>query len=275
MQSLPLPSRDYVREHLTIALSGEGSLTVAVDQIDLVLGLYEKYDAVQGRPHAYLQGPHVPESLKAAVRDSYRMLRPGRKLSVIRNDAMQRAERCPFCGLLAPNELDHHLPKLKYPALAIYVLNLVPSCHQCNSAKSDLDPPEPGRQFMHAYLEPMPAVRFLDAVVDLNQGALVVEFRIDPDAKIPPRLLERLTHQFERLHLNDRYKREANTLLVNHATALRMAFDAGGASSVQSFLQEQARHEFETFHANHWSAVLLWSLSQHAPFCEGGFRPLC
>ena len=271
MRSLPFPSREGVREHLAIALGGKGGLAA----VDHLVDLYDQYDGLRGAPHPSLQAANTPESLRIAILDAHQLLRPGRKLFAIRADAMRRADKCPFCSLLAPNELDHHLPKLKYPAFAIYVLNLVPLCHLCNNAKRDLDPPEPDRQFVHAYLEPMPDIRFLDADVDLHGGALVVEFRVDPNAKLPPTLIQRLTHQFERLYLNDRYKREANTHLVNHATALTWAFEAGGACSVRSFLQEQATLEFGKFHANHWSPVLLQALSEHRPFCEGGFEFLC
>ena len=270
MRSLPCPSRERVREHLVVALDAKG-YPFTTTQLDAVLDLYDRYDAVLGAPEPSLRGQQIEASLGDAIRNSYPLLRPNRKLFSVRADIMRRADRCPFCSLLASSELDHHLPKAKYSPLAIYSLNLVPACHLCNNAKSDLDSSQPNQRFVHAYLEPLPNVRFLDAVVDLEDGALVVEFRVNKAAKLPDLLLERLRHQFQRLRLNERYRREANTLLANHATALSTIFDAGGSCAVRTYLERQAAFEFQRFHANHWSAVLLLSLSGHTDFCQGGF----
>ena len=82
----------------------------------------------------------------------------------------------------------------------------------------------------------------------------------------------RLQHQLDLLKLVPRYDCGANTYLANHATALRDAFDSGGATMVKCYLESQATSDFQRFHANHWSAVVLSELSTHAEFCGGGFK---
>lgn len=58
-------------------------------------------------------------------------------------------EVCPYCGndkvmesVRSKNELDHFLPKRKYPLLALCYYNLIPSCHFCNTSdhKGQLSP---------------------------------------------------------------------------------------------------------------------------------------
>lgn len=45
---------------------------------------------------------------------------------------------CPYCGeRITVVEIDHFLPKSKYPLLSIYSSNLVPSCVECNKEKKE------------------------------------------------------------------------------------------------------------------------------------------
>ena len=42
-------------------------------------------------------------------------------------------ERCPFCGGIGrPRNIDHFLPKSRFPQFSILPVNLVPSCRDCN-----------------------------------------------------------------------------------------------------------------------------------------------
>lgn len=44
--------------------------------------------------------------------------------------------RCPFCGIGLVNNLDHYLPKARYPVFSVNPSNLVPSCDACNKGKA-------------------------------------------------------------------------------------------------------------------------------------------
>ncbi len=42
-------------------------------------------------------------------------------------------EKCPFCGGIGtPRNLDHFLPKSRYPQYSVFPQNLVPACRDCN-----------------------------------------------------------------------------------------------------------------------------------------------
>lgn len=42
-------------------------------------------------------------------------------------------EKCPFCGGIGrPRNIDHFLPKSKFPQFSVLPVNLVPSCRDCN-----------------------------------------------------------------------------------------------------------------------------------------------
>jgi|GEM_PF-6612590 bacteriophage lambda ninG protein len=47
-------------------------------------------------------------------------------------------KNCPYCGeKMTKVEIDHFLPKSKYPLLSIYSNNLIPSCIECNKEKDE------------------------------------------------------------------------------------------------------------------------------------------
>ena len=107
---------------------------------------------------------------------------------------------------------------------------------------------------MHLYFERLP-VQLLRVDIDIQNGALLAQYSVDPAANLSAEARARVGHQIERLRLNDRYAREINPYIISHATAVRMCFESGGAESVESFLIEQAAVEAGAFHANHWPIV--------------------
>ena len=64
-------------------------------------------------------------------------------------------ERCPFCGGIGtPRNLDHFLPKSKFPQFSTLPHNLVPSCRDCNiDGKSEKVPSVPSEQIIQPYLD--------------------------------------------------------------------------------------------------------------------------
>ncbi|MCB1393264.1 HNH endonuclease [Nitrobacter sp.] len=245
---------------------------VSPEQLDDLIALYDAYDAAGGSPHEDFKGPLVAEELKAAIHASYRFTQVGGKLEPIRTSLMRDVEHCPICGITGPRELDHYLPKSGYRSLAIYVRNLVPLCHDCNQSKSAQEAGQPEHQFVHPYFEELPDVQFLRATVTLANGALTIDYDINPAADLPDILRTRLSFQLRRLKLNERLQREINTYLTSHAVMLATTFEAGGGENVSMFLNRQANVERRAFHRNHWRPVLLGALADHQGFCAGGFQ---
>lgn len=63
----------------------------------------------------------------------------------LRNVLYQNRTECGYCGEIISGSnirIDHYLPSSKFPYLAYYLYNYVPSCSRCNEAnKSDYTPP--------------------------------------------------------------------------------------------------------------------------------------
>ena len=155
---------------------------------------------------------------------AYGLTHTGRRLVSIRTLLMSGVERCPICGISAPQTLDHHLPKSTYHPLSVYVRNLAPLCKDCNEFKNAAAPADVAQRFIHPYFEWIPEQRFLRAEVTIAEGGLVAAFSLDPLVEMPALLATRLNYQLGKLRLNARYAQEINTYLSGHTTAFHWCF---------------------------------------------------
>lgn len=99
------------------------------------------------------------------------------KLGFITNT---RLRICPYCGIdkvieskRTKNEIDHFLPKGKYPFFAVSYYNLIPSCNSCNRADhkgqlSPIDEKANGLVVLNPYIFNKSIVRFHLDIANLN-----------------------------------------------------------------------------------------------------------
>ncbi len=280
MRSLPPPNRADARAHLVEALRvrhWRGAVVgyrVSPEELSALIALYDEYDGAHGAPTGTLVGGALSHELRDALEHAYRLTYEGRSLEPIRTSVMSLVDRCPVCGIGAATELDHFLPKSVYKALAIYVRNLIPLCHDCNHAKGTTASEDPASQFVHAYFDQLPDAIFLLANIDIEGEGLTVEFAVSDTRDLTDDMRAKLSFQFERLKLNMRYQPEINIYLTSHAVSLNIVYAADGNDSVRGFLLAQADVEETAFHRNHWRPLLLRALADHEDFCGGGFRDI-
>lgn len=116
-------------------------------------------------------------------------------------------EGCPYCGLLRDiEELDHFLPKSKYPQFSILTSNLVPSCKTCNQTyKKSTIATSYKEQIIHPYIDSTHFFeeKWIDVELDVSEYEKV---RFFPS---PPELWskddqERAIFHFEKFNLTTR-----------------------------------------------------------------------
>lgn len=276
MRNLPEPSRDGDSADLkkVVRRYRYGGVTLGHDitdaEVEEVVALYNTYEAHRGASCDELKGAALPPTLRDAIRASYDKTQDGRTLSSVREALFEGVELCPVCGIDPVTELDHHLPKATFAPLAIHTRNLVPMCHLCNHTKL-AGFGEDGDGFLHPYYDLLPDIDFLQATVNIADGALVVSFAIDIAAALPAGFADRLTGQMQSLELESRYQQEVNTYISSHAAALHLAHRGAGQVGVQRMLRLQMRYETTAFHRNHWRPALLRALCGHDEFTTGGF----
>jgi hypothetical protein len=82
---------------------------------------------------------------------------------------------CPYCNFYTRQvrQLDHYLPKSKFPSLAIVAKNLVPICKDCNEIKDDYYSFEESEQLIHPYYDVL-----IEDIFDFLQCSVIEDINI-------------------------------------------------------------------------------------------------
>jgi hypothetical protein len=180
--------------------------------------------------------------------------------------------RCPLCGHLPVETLDHHLPKTLFPALTVTPTNLVPSCSDCNKAKPTVRPMTAEEQTFHPYFDDFGAERWLYAEV-LEGVPPSLRFFVQPPTTWTKLQAARAQHHFTTFKLARLYGSQAGSELGSIRQLLMQEFVQGGAEGVRVHLTEQAVSR-EVFNRNSWQTAMYRALSESAWFCSEGFPKL-
>lgn len=180
-------------------------------------------------------------------------------------------ERCPMCGYGEVDQLDHVMPKVRFPALCVDPLNLVPACAYCNHTKGQVSPQSIETTPLHPYLDQVDHETWLDAaVITGSQGELV--YFVSPQPTWDATLTARVQYHFGLFKLAKRYGVQANRTLKSIRHTLEQQLQTAGEEAVRSYLIEEAgtrlRHDL-----NGWSGVAYRVWAAHDDFCRGGFGP--
>lgn len=177
--------------------------------------------------------------------------------------------RCPYCGHRRVRQLDHFLPKAKYPSFSVTPLNLVPSCSDCNKDKLDGDANELVDLPLHPYFDDIDNVCWLKAEVEEEPGGIFL-FEVDSHCELPVSDLQRLSKQFDKLNLGELYTIEANDEIASIRLNLRRQHQIDGAPSVRAHLEDQFISA-NSHRRNAWKTALYNAAYQSDWFCDGGF----
>src|SRR5580700_10908968 len=156
MWKLDPPDASSAEADLIRALTranGQVIFETSAEQRAALTQLYQLYDATMGRPAAHLLTTGLSAPFIQAIYDAYDQVQDGRRLAGLRDRLKASAQACPYCGFGEVTDLDHHLARSVYRALAIYCRNLIPCCHPCNSKKHVAGGAEAHEQFAHPYLD--------------------------------------------------------------------------------------------------------------------------
>lgn len=147
-------------------------------------------------------------------------------LVYMRNELMDPnlVDKCPYCSINKPSQLDHFMDKSKYGQLATCRLNLVPLCGPCNRLKHD----KPYTGFMHPYYPRVKrGIIFLKADCTIVRGRVSVAFSIDASALNDAALTARLTNQITEINLQSRLRKAVNEFLTHELLRSHVKTNAG------------------------------------------------
>lgn len=216
--------------------------------------------------------PPKASELRKAVRWAYknRLLRGAARGYYNRLREASPLGRCPLCLVREASELDHYLPKRKFPELAIVPLNLVPICDECNGTKLEYVSEDPQGQVLHGYFDDFATRPWLTCEVQEVPGA-PLHFSVAPDEGWTEQETARVRFHFEKFGLATLYSEQAAVELTGMRGYLEGLLRTGGPSEVSSYLVEMAQ-SLAREPALIWKQVAYQGWSRSEWFCATGLR---
>lgn len=173
------------------------------------------------------------------------------QLYYIRRDLMKKVQKCPYCSINPPAQLDHYMDKSTYGQLATCRLNLVPLCGSCNHLKSNTT----YKDFVHPYYQSFPTVPFLIADCKVVKDRVVVSFKIDKSV-IQGTLLHKTQKQMKHIKLQRRLQMAAQEFITEKCFSCMASTDA----ELQVYLSSLLKLMESMWNLNDWRTSIVRGL---------------
>ncbi|TDM48748.1 hypothetical protein ETI06_09755 [Macrococcoides goetzii] len=147
-----------------------------------------------------------------------------------------KSEICPYCKTAKANNLDHYLPKSKYPSLAINPLNLLPICFKCNDDKGTVV-----GSLVHLYYDNIQSINWLKCKL-FRCKPLKLEFYVDKSEFEDTELFQKVNNTFERYNISSTYNSLAIDELLDSFHSFKRIANVDGYSVLKSDLKEIIKH---------------------------------
>lgn len=203
--------------------------------------------------------------------------RPAKALNELKRKITERQAEgirdfCPYCGIGAPRQFDHYLPKAKFPELCVHFYNLVPCCGSCNGIKGEKWLKNDGsRTFINFYIDSLPTEPIVRTDIDwiVKNGKIVpiMSFKLIKPPAFGAAEFMLIESHFKHLKLLARYKDQAHTEFL----ALRDAAKAREANTIEElkeFLQSYLMRRQNTLGPLNWRISLHGGIIEHDPFLQ-------
>lgn len=259
MKRLSRPSTRYRRDLQRVLKTDElrryaASVKAACEQARV----YSRF-----APSLHLMRPRVHH---ASVRSFFRGLydSPRKAFEKIKVDLRHRVLTeevmravCQYCGLPAPDTLDHYLEKARFPELSLYTHNLIPCCWACNHGRKAAFGSKGERQVLHFYeddVDSMPEVLTASVTVPAGHGIPVVTYSVGSSAHPLRNVYEK---HFDSLSLAKRYREQAAVELKTLKERARSV----SRSKLLAELQRDAASRARIYGPNDYLAALWRALA--------------
>lgn len=174
---------------------------------------------------------------------------------------MAQAKRgiCPICGVRNVSTLDHYLPKMQMPTLAVTPINLIPACRDCNMDKNDDMVLDPDETPVHIYLDEIDDRPWLYTEIDEDLAVTyVVRCPEEWQSGVRERVQRHLGHY--KLHLL--YSSHAGSEIAYKKRSWRRLLERGGEEELREHISD-IREGSEEEELNSWHAALYRGLEEH------------
>lgn len=136
---------------------------------------------------------------------------------------------CPYCNYPTREvkQIDHYLPKAKFPSLSIVINNLVPICKDCNEIKGEYYSFDKESQLIHPYYddEMNNAFDYIGCEI-VEKIEIGFKFYIKKIAAWDDSFYKKIIFHFEKLEIDKLYLSDFNTEFDVYFTELKMLYES-------------------------------------------------
>ncbi len=178
------------------------------------------------------------------------------------NTIIENANVCGMCFHQIPYNLDHYLPKSKYPVFSVYPYNLIPSCRDCNTHKGTYTATEPDEELLHPYFDDNIFFNepWLEAVILETTPATAV-FKASTPNEWGENKQKRLEKHLTKYKLGRLYSAQAINEISAQIHLFKGYYEREGAEGLKLYLERNAESRNMQF-PNSWQASLYRGLSK-------------
>lgn len=136
---------------------------------------------------------------------------------------------CPYCNFHTREvkQLDHYLPKSKFPSLSIVVNNLVPICKDCNEKKDDYYSFNKSKQLIHPYYDHKieDVFEFIQCEIIEDKMIIGFKFYVKKLSHWDDIFHEKIKFHFKKLEIDKLYLSDFNTEFDVYLNELKAMYE--------------------------------------------------
>ena len=190
-----------------------------------------------------------------------------KKIRRIYDEILAKSERCPCCGGIGISaQLDHYLPKQKYPQYSVYPKNLIPCCRDCNEGyKKAIFATQEKDQLIHPYFdkEIFFNEQWIYASYDatsLNDTEATIQYFTQIPSAWNATDANRANNYFDILGLESRFAKEANSELQTLIPQLNQFLNYPNHYQMMLDVYQNCA---DNFSINHWKRVMYQAVCEY------------
>lgn len=182
--------------------------------------------------------------------------------------------RCPICGDGKLKNLDHFLPKSKFPLLCVTPANLIPVCRDCNMDKSDTFDPDYYSLPFNPYFDSMNVV-WLECEVSFKcDSSFDVIFFNGYDKRVDADMWKKYETHLRVYELDKTFLAKALEEIDNCKKLYQKLLKECGVEGVKKDLLER-KESYESNDKNSWRAALYRELVRKVcEYCDWLFEDI-
>lgn len=175
---------------------------------------------------------------------------------------------CPICGVGKRKNLDHFLPKSKYPLLCVTPLNLIPTCRDCNMDKGASSSTDYYDIPFNPYFDET-SFLWLSCKIEFDvDGGCIPTFGNGIDKSSNPDLYRKCKAHITQNNLDETFQNAAINEIEDEKKYYKDLLNECGEDEVKKQIQSH-RHSSEKNDINSWKSALYRALElQCHEFCE-------